>query len=169
FDYILTGPISGVSAGAYLMGLLLDLLEKANPTLFHVLALDTDFRKTVINGGAALFACVITLYFFRKNLIGINESSDKAMKIMIATTVMAVIILGWCGLTLAIQGPKNSVLVEPTLNAKFNYDSGEVQDPLGFISNTRLGQRLRDLGQVQWVAPGENTITVETRDGRRQE
>src|SRR5215468_8506029 len=40
FDYILTGPISGVSAGAYLMGLLIDLLEKANPTLFRALALD---------------------------------------------------------------------------------------------------------------------------------
>jgi amino acid transporter len=169
FDYILTGPISGVSAGAYLMGLLIDLLEKANPTLFHALALDTDFRKTAINGGAALFACLITLYFFRKNLIGIHESSDKAMKIMIATTIMAVIILGWCGLTLAIQGPKNSVPAEPTLNPKFNYDSGEVQDPLGFISNTGLGQRLRDLGRVKWVAAGEGTITVETRDGRKQE
>ena len=39
-----------------------------------------------------MIAIAITLYFFRKNLIGIHESSEKALKIMIATTIMAVII-----------------------------------------------------------------------------
>ncbi len=43
---------------------------------------------------------LITLYFFRQNLLGIHESSGKALKIMIATTVMAVVILVWCGVTL---------------------------------------------------------------------
>src|SRR5205809_5394115 len=31
FDYILTGPISSVTAGQYLIGLLLDLIKLANP------------------------------------------------------------------------------------------------------------------------------------------
>src|SRR5438128_2852774 len=58
FDYILTGPISGVSAGAYIMGLLLDLLLRAHPTLYGQLGLeDPLFRKTAVNWGAALVAC----------------------------------------------------------------------------------------------------------------
>ena len=40
--------------------------------------------------GSVAIACLITLYFFRENLLGIHESSGKALKIMIATTVMGV-------------------------------------------------------------------------------
>ncbi len=47
-----------------------------------------------------VIASLITLYFFRQNLLGIHESSDKALKIMIATTIMAVVIGIWCGITL---------------------------------------------------------------------
>src|SRR5207302_4347674 len=42
FDYILTGPISGVSAGAYVMGLLFDLLDRANHTVYEHLGLVND-------------------------------------------------------------------------------------------------------------------------------
>ena len=59
--------------------------------------------------GAVLIASAVTLYFFRQNLLGIHESSGKALKIMIATTVMAVVILSWCVITLAVQGPRNAV------------------------------------------------------------
>src|SRR6266705_3360470 len=52
FDYILTGPISGVSAGLYLVGLLNELLK-------HF-----DSRSLLpMNGGAAVFAIVVTIYF----------------------------------------------------------------------------------------------------------
>jgi hypothetical protein len=166
FDYILTGPISGVSAGAYVMGLALDLLQQANPAVYAQMGLDGDFRKTVTNYGAAVFALAITYYFYRRNLIGMHESSDKAMKIMVATTIMAIIILFWCGLTLAIRQTWNSPPLTPTLNAKFNYDSSEVQDPLGFISNTSVGQKLRDLGRVKLTKIGEGQVTFETKDGQ---
>ena len=43
------------------------------------------------------------------NLLGIHESSDKALKIMIATTVMAVVMLIWSGVTLASRGPVNPI------------------------------------------------------------
>ena len=56
------------------------------------------------NWGAVFIAVAITLYFFRQNIIGIHESSGKALKIMIATTVMAVVILVWCGITLFVRG-----------------------------------------------------------------
>src|SRR2546425_8924213 len=51
FDYILTGPISGVSAGLYLVGLLNELLKH-----FHS-------RLLPMNGSAAVFAIVVTIYF----------------------------------------------------------------------------------------------------------
>lgn len=53
FDYILTGPISGVSAGLYLVGLLNELLH-----YFH-LPFDLPVNLT-----AAVFAAVVTLYFW---------------------------------------------------------------------------------------------------------
>src|SRR5580692_3011612 len=53
FDYILTGPISGVSAGLYLVGLLNELL-----LYFHVQT------ALPVNSTAAAFAVVVTIYFW---------------------------------------------------------------------------------------------------------
>ena len=36
--------------------------------------------------GSVVIACAVTLYFFRQNVLGIHESSGKALKIMMATT-----------------------------------------------------------------------------------
>jgi amino acid transporter len=93
FDYILTGPISGVSAGLYLMGLLNGLLQHAH---WH-------FRIPE-NIGAALFAIAVTMYFWWKNTQGLHESSQKALQIMSITTVMVVILIIWCTITV-IHGP----------------------------------------------------------------
>jgi amino acid transporter len=94
FDYILTGPISGVSAGLYLSGLInetADLLHspgaKVNPPYF-----------------AAFFTILVTLYFWRKNIIGIHESSQKALRIMQVTTAMVVILMVWCIVTVLQRG-----------------------------------------------------------------
>jgi amino acid transporter len=119
FDYILTGPTSGVSAGQYIMGLFLQTLKLTSPTLFAQLGLATDAtREAYLNWGAVLICSAVTLYFFRQNLIGIHESSDKALKIMIATTIMAVIMISWCLVTLLINGPRNSVPWQPDLEPK---------------------------------------------------
>src|SRR5262249_51574450 len=50
------------------------------------------------------------------------ESSDKALKIMIATTIMAVIVIGWCGLTLYTQGPAQDIPTKPDLNVKLEHE-----------------------------------------------
>ena len=93
FDYVLTGPISGVSAGRYITGLLNDLLSRAG------------FAGRVPDGEtAALIAILITIYFWRRNTRGIHESSDDALTIMKVTTVMVVILIGWCALTLLRHG-----------------------------------------------------------------
>src|SRR5215467_2351367 len=89
FDYVLTGPISGVSAGQYIVGLGNEILR-----VVHLpVAIPTA-------AGSAVIAIAITLYFWHQNILGIEESSDKAMKIMAVTTVMVVVMLVWCGVTL---------------------------------------------------------------------
>jgi len=93
FDYILTGPISGVSAGLYLMGLLNGLLQHSH----------LHFRIQQ-NFGAAVFAVMVTVYFWWKNTQGIHESSQKALQIMGITTVMVVILIIWCTATV-LHGP----------------------------------------------------------------
>ena len=85
-------------------------------------------------GGAVLIASAVTLYFFRQNLLGIHESSDKALKIMIATTVMAVVMLGWCRVTLAVQGPHNAVPVDARPDAQDELSPWAMRkSPLGFL------------------------------------
>lgn len=93
FDYVLTGPISAVSAGQYLVGLL-------NTVLPHV-HIHLSLPRNLF---AVLFAVAITLYFGWQNILGMEESSDKALKIMAVTTVMAGIMILWCLVTLAQRG-----------------------------------------------------------------
>ena len=93
FDYILTGPISGVSAGLYLAGLLNELLHYAHYQFI-----------LPVNATAAAFAILVTIYFWWENVKGIPESSEKALRIMYVTTVMVVIMLVWCGYTLWMKG-----------------------------------------------------------------
>src|SRR5919108_1774365 len=89
FDYVLTGPISAVSAGQYLSGFLEDLGRYTG----HPIHLPP-------NAFSAGFGILVVIYFWWKNIQGIHESSDKAMTIMKITTVMVVILIVWCGITL---------------------------------------------------------------------
>ena len=163
FDYILTGPISSVSAGQYFFGWLIELGK-----YFGMRELSTDTADTIKQSGAVVFAVAVTLYFYRLNIKGIHESSDRAFKIMIATTIMAVVVLGWSGLTLAVKGPENSVPLTPDFQTKMNYDSKQMTDPLGFISKTGLGDNLRDLSKVKYLGTitdeGQEKLRFETRD-----
>src|SRR5580765_3244475 len=99
FDYILTGPISGVSAGQYLGGLLSELLPYLGITQHGPLSPRT------IDLIAASFAIIITIYFWWENTKGIPESSEKALKIMKLVTVMVVLLIGWCVYTIIVRRP----------------------------------------------------------------
>src|SRR5439155_23992038 len=94
FDYILTGPISGVSAGQYL-----GRLANETSELLHL-----EFRLSP-NHFAIFFGTLVTVYFWWSNIKGLHESSTKALRIMQVTTVMVVIFLAWCALTLLTRGP----------------------------------------------------------------
>jgi amino acid transporter len=99
FDYVLTGPISAVSAGQYLAGFIEDIGRYTH----HPIVFSEDHF-------AAAFALVIVIYFWWKNIQGIHESSEKALQIMVITTVMVVILIIWCTITVfrvPIQIPPN--------------------------------------------------------------
>ena len=162
FDYVLTGPISAVSAGQYVLGLLLEVyLYVAVPHGDEAgrQAIRETMRPWLAWGSAAV-ACAVTLYFFRQNIVGIHESSDKAMKIMVVTTIMAVILIGWCLVTLAVQkgpsrsadGTVNTVPLEPQLISRVNPDTGEMEDPLGFLKHTSFARNIRSLQGNAWLS-----------------
>jgi amino acid transporter len=92
FDYVLTGPISGVSAGQYLVGVVNELFVYAH---MHV--------QLPVNATAAAVAILITAYFWWENVKGVPESSGKALRIMQLTTVMVVLLIGWCVYTLYLR------------------------------------------------------------------
>ena len=102
FDYILTGPISGVSAGQYIVGLF-------NETFDYI-----HFPLHISPGaGAAFFAILVTIYFWWYNIKGVPESSQKAMRIMQLTTVMVVILIAWCLYTVSLRHPALPPLPHP--------------------------------------------------------
>lgn len=92
-DYVLTGPISSVSAGHYLGRLLNEVSE--------FLHLGVHLPPNVF---AAVFGVAVTVYFWWANTKGIHESSSKALRILQITTVMVVILLIWCPLTILLKG-----------------------------------------------------------------
>jgi len=92
FDYILTGPISVVSAGQYL-GALLNEISQLLKSHYRI---DVDMF-------AAGVGILITLYFWWENVKGVHESSGKALRIMQITTVMVGILLIWCPITLLLK------------------------------------------------------------------
>jgi amino acid transporter len=96
FDYILTGPISSVSAGQYLAGLISD-------TMGH-LGHPVHWSDPQINHFSAAFAVLVTVYFWWQNIKGIHESSQRAIQIMRITTVMVVMLIIWCLITIAKTG-----------------------------------------------------------------
>jgi amino acid transporter len=99
FDYVLTGPISAVSAGQYLAGFIKDMgVYMHRPLHFS----DDHF--------AAGLAVIVVSYFWWKNTQGMHESSQKALQIMAITTVMVVILIIWCTITVLrapVQLPPN--------------------------------------------------------------
>src|ERR1700720_4416316 len=73
FDYILTGPISGGSAGQYIVGLLNELLRLcAAHHWMHMLVAHADgtTRQFAVDGTSATSAGMITIYFWWQNTKG---------------------------------------------------------------------------------------------------
>jgi amino acid transporter len=166
FDYILTGPISGVSAGHYIAGLLNQLLVVGTahhwlPSALvgaqhHVLQLPVNF----VSAGLAVF---VTIYYWWQNLKGLEESSDKALQVMKITTVMVVILLLWGGYTVFHVGAHLPPFPRPS-TLTFSPDA------LGFLKHSRYTELFGLFGIVMafghsvLAMSGEETLAQVNRE-----
>lgn len=125
FDYILTGPISGVSAGQYITGLMNELMNVAAqshwlpPALMDAHGHAFQFN---MNYTSALFAALVTIYYWWQNIKGIEESSGKALRIMQITTIMVVILFLWGTYSVTMTGVHIPPLPTPS-NLHFSSDA----------------------------------------------
>jgi amino acid transporter len=131
FDYVLTGPISGVSAGQYIIRLIAQ-----TATYFGY---PCDPSTSTVNLMAAGIAVLITIYFWWRNTKGLHESSGDALKIMYVTTVMVVILIFWSGLTM-LERPDTQKLPPAPAAHNLAFD----RDAVGWLPDIAPGA-LRDL------------------------
>ena len=116
FDYMLTGPISGVSAGQYIVG----LISQTTVYLGH----PWTPSVSTVNHLAAVIAALITIYFWWRNTRGIHESSDDALRIMYVTTAMVVLLIAWCTFTILTRPNMQRLPPSPAPNNLiFNTDA----------------------------------------------
>jgi amino acid transporter len=166
FDYVLTGPISGVSAGQYITGLLDQILDVG--AVHHwlprwMMAAPHTAAHLPMNGTAAIFALVVTVYYWWQNTKGIEESTDKALAVMQVTTVMVVLLLGWGAITAFHIRARLPPLPTPK-NLHFSPDA------LGFLSGTKLANMLGLFGIVMafghsvLAMSGEETLAQVNRE-----
>jgi amino acid transporter len=120
FDYVLTGPISAVSAGQYVAGLFNDIAHRVG----------ADFALPR-NETAAILAAAVILYFWWRNTQGMRESSSDALRIIQITTVMIVILFVWAAFTLLRHGGQ----LPPTPTVQHLHFSNEA---LGWFRGTVL-------------------------------
>ena len=162
FDYILTGPISGVSAGQYIVGLLNELLRLF---AFHhwtgALAMHANgaARQLPVDGTSAAIAGIITIYFWWQNTKGIEESSDKALKVMKITTVMVVILLAWGIFSAIHRGVQLPPWPTPD-NLHFS------KDALGFLKHTSFVRTLGFFGVL--MAFGHSVLAMSGEESLAQ-
>ena len=132
FDYILTGPISGVSAGQYITGLMNELMTVAAqshwlpPALMDAQNHPFQFN---MNSTAAVFAAAVTIYYWWQNIKGIENSSGKALRVIQITTVMVVILLLWGTYSVFMRGAH---LPPPPIPSHLKFSS----DALGFLKGS---------------------------------
>ncbi|HKD14074.1 MAG TPA: amino acid permease [Candidatus Angelobacter sp.] len=163
FDYILTGPISGVSAGQYIAGLINELFQSADIHGWIPRAMHNFFHgmppHVNENYAAAVFAIIVTLYYWRQNIIGIEESSDKALRVMQITTVMVVILLSWSFYTLLRVGGHLPPLPTPS-NLHFS------DEALGFLKGTNFAKTLGLFGIL--IAFGHSVLAMSGEESLAQ-
>ncbi len=128
FDYILTGPISSVTAGQYLGRLVNEVSELLHQSL-HINP----------NYFAAFFGVAVTIYYWWYNTKGIHETSIRALRVLQVMTVMVVVMLLWCPLTLLLRGGAALPLAPAPGNLHFG------KEALGWLEGTFWPE-------IPWVA-----------------
>jgi amino acid transporter len=162
FDYILTGPISGVSAGHYIAGLVNELFAYADthgwvPRAVHELFHGTPQINE--NYGAMAFAIAMTLYYWWQNTKGLEESSEKALNVMKVTTTMVVLLLGWSALTL-LKGDYHLPPWPVPSNLNFS------EEALGFLRHSEWPRMFGLLGIM--IAFGHSVLAMSGEESLAQ-
>ena len=155
FDYVLTGPLSSVVAGQYLVGFLHDIATY----LHHPLNNFPD------NAFAAAFGAAVAMFFWWKNIQGIHESSSTAVRIMAITTVMVVILIVWCTITLfhtPFQVPPNPLKYGITLDHESLGWLTALKDT--WLTHTTLFILLLGFGHSVLAMSGEETLAQVNRE-----
>ncbi len=166
FDYILTGPISGVSAGQYITGLLNELLAVGALHGWLPPALLTTghtARQLPVDATSAVFCIAVTLFYWWENTKGIRESAGKALEVMKITSIMVVIIIVWGFFTVL----HNGVHLPPApIPANLHFS----RDALGFLAGTPLAASFGLFGIVMafghsvLAMSGEETLAQVNRE-----
>lgn len=162
FDYVLTGPISGVSAGQYVIGLINEVIGIGahHPSMARFLVSSSGVvHQFDVNYASAGIAVIITCYFWWQNIKGIEESSEKALSIMKITTVMVVILLTW-GIYSAIHQGAHLPPAPIPSNLHFS-DSA-----LGFLKGTKFAQMLGLFGIL--MAFGHSVLAMSGEESLAQ-
>jgi len=162
FDYILTGPISGVSAGQYITGLMNELMNVANTSHWLPPALmdaNNNPFQFDMNHTSAVFAAVVTIYYWWQNIKGIEESSHKALQVMQITTIMVVILLFWGVYSVFVVGVH---LPPPPTVANLHFSD----DALGFLRGTKLVPLLGMFGII--MAFGHSLLAMSGEESLAQ-
>ena len=163
FDYILTGPISGVSAGQYIAGLINELFIAADAHGWIPRAMHAMFHGTTpqlnVNHAAAAFALIVTMYYWWENVKGIEESSDKALRVMQITTVMVVILMVWAIYTVVHNG---SPLPPWPIPANLHFSD----EALGFLKHTDLAKSFGLFGIL--IAFGHSVLAMSGEESLAQ-
>jgi amino acid transporter len=162
FDYILTGPISGVSAGQYIAGLINEIFAAADAHGWIPRAMHAMFHGTPqlnVNHAAAAFALIVTGYYWWENVKGIEESSDKALRVMQITTVMVVILMVWAIYTVLHN---NSPLPPLPIPANLHFS----EEALGFLKHTDLAKSFGLFGIL--IAFGHSVLAMSGEESLAQ-
>jgi len=154
FDYILTGPISSVSAGQYLVGFVSDLAAHRG---YHV-----NLSDAQVNMLSAVFAVAVTMFFWWKNIQGIHESSEQALRIMQITTVMVVLLIFWCLITLIVH-PAPLPPLPSKANIPMNHETLGWLYHTGF-ANLTLVIMLVGFGHSVLAMSGEESLAQVNRE-----
>ncbi len=148
FDYLITGPISAVAAGQYIVGLLNSLMPS--------IGVDQTIPSNI---GAMVIGLCIEVYFWRKNLIGIEESSEKALRIFQVTSVLAVLLFVWSVVTIVMRGASI-----PPFTVSLSPDAMGVLKNVDWLRTIGVVGVLVGMGHSILAVSGEETLAQVYRE-----
>ena len=97
---------------------------------------------------ALLQGAVVTIYYWWQNIKGIEESSDKALRVMQITTIMVVILFVWGTYTVWLRGAQLPIHLPSRSHLHFS------DDALGFLR----GKRIADLRVTSKMLHGSRSL-----------